>query len=520
MRRPTLKLWSCLALISVTTATIQNTGLVVSNAYVAPDGFNRSAIVVNGTTPGPLITACKGDHLNINVTDLLTDESMNKSTSIHWHGLFQHHSNAMDGTAFVTQCPIVSGDSFLYSFDVDQQAGTFWYHSHFNLQYCDGLRGPIVIYDENDPYRHLYDVDDASTVITLLDWYHTIAYNVAAADNPAAILINGLGRYPGGPDVPLSVITVEQGKRYRFRLINMACKPHILFSIVNHNLTVIEADGQTTLPLVVNEIPIYVGQRYSFILEANQPVDNYWIRALPGSYASNFTNGLNSAILRYVGAGPETEPVNGTWPPVNPLIETNLHAYGDSLVPGLPYPGGADVSIDLVSIMDNTSLLFYMNGETYRPPTTPVLLQILSGALSASQLAPQGLVYTLPLNKVIEISMPTTFLNTPHPFHLHGHAFSVVRSASSTAYNYVNPVRRDTVNIGLNNGITSDNVTIRFFTDNSGPWFLHCHIDWHLQRGMAIVFAENPDGTAQADVVDSAWENLCPIYNSLPSTDQ
>jgi len=243
--------------------------------------------------------------------------------------------------------------------------------------------------------------------------YHAIAYNVGAADNPAAILINGLGRYPGGPDVPLSVITVEQGKRYRFRLINMACKPHILFSIVNHNLTVIEADGQTTLPLVVNEIPIYVGQRYSFILEANQPVDNYWIRALPGSYASNFTNGLNSAILRYVGAGPETEPINSTWPPVNPLIETNLHAYGDSLVPGLPYPGGADVSIDLVSIMDNTSLLFYMNGETYRPPTTPVLLQILSGALSASQLAPQGLVYTLPLNKVVEISMPTTFLNTP-----------------------------------------------------------------------------------------------------------
>ena len=70
----------------------------------------------------------------------------------------------MDGTAFVTQCPIVSGDSFLYSFDVKQQAGTFWYHSHFNLQYCDGLRGPIVIYDENDPYLDLYDVDDGTVI--------------------------------------------------------------------------------------------------------------------------------------------------------------------------------------------------------------------------------------------------------------------------------------------------------------------------------------------------------------------
>jgi len=91
---------------------------------------------------------------------------------------------------------------------------------------------------------------------------------------PAAILINGLGRYPGGPDVPLSVITVEQGKRYRFRLINMACRLHILFSITNHNLIIIEANGQTMLLLVVNEIPIYPGRQYLFILEANQPVNH------------------------------------------------------------------------------------------------------------------------------------------------------------------------------------------------------------------------------------------------------
>lgn len=38
--------------------------------------------------------------------------------------------------------------------------GTFWYHSHFKTQYCDGLRGPLVVYDEHDPNRHLYDVDD------------------------------------------------------------------------------------------------------------------------------------------------------------------------------------------------------------------------------------------------------------------------------------------------------------------------------------------------------------------------
>ena len=40
------------------------------------------------------------------------------------------------------------------------QAGTFWYHSHVSTQYCDGLRGPFVVYDPHDPYAHLYDVDN------------------------------------------------------------------------------------------------------------------------------------------------------------------------------------------------------------------------------------------------------------------------------------------------------------------------------------------------------------------------
>ena len=205
---------------------------------------------------------------------------------------------------------------------------------------------------------------------------------------------------------------VEPGKRYRIRLINMACKPHILFSIDNHNFTVIEADGKAVVPLCVDMIPIYVGQRYSFILEANQPVDNYWIRALPGSYVSNFTDGLNSAILRYAGA-PEEEPMNRTWPLVNVLNETALHARDGLVVPGLPYPGGADVSINLVGTMDNVTLDFYTNGYKYTPPDTPTLLQILSGARGIAALANQGTVYTLPPNKVIEVSFPTEFLPTP-----------------------------------------------------------------------------------------------------------
>jgi iron transport multicopper oxidase len=83
----------------------------------------------------------------INVVDHLTDATMLRSTSIvspksyqfrdrtysekHWHGIFQQkQSNWADGVSFVTQCPIAPNDSFLYDFQTEGQAGTFWYHSH------------------------------------------------------------------------------------------------------------------------------------------------------------------------------------------------------------------------------------------------------------------------------------------------------------------------------------------------------------------------------------------------------
>jgi FtsP/CotA-like multicopper oxidase with cupredoxin domain len=58
-------------------------------------------------------------------------------------------------------------------------------------------------------------------------------------------------------------------------LMRAASEPNFIFAIDGHSLTIIEADGISTSPLVVDSIQIFPGQRYSFVLEANQPVDNY-----------------------------------------------------------------------------------------------------------------------------------------------------------------------------------------------------------------------------------------------------
>ncbi|KAL4065719.1 laccase [Scleroderma yunnanense] len=472
--------------------------LNVVNAVVSPDGFSRSAVLAGGTFPGPLIQAYKDDDFSIAVVNQLVDASMPLVTSVHWHGIFQRRTNWADGTSYITQCPIPPNSTFVYCFNALGQTGTYWYHSHYSTQYCDGLRGPLVIYDPNDPLASMYDVDDENTIITLSDWYHnssTLLNPILSAVIPNSTLINGLGRYAGGPPSPLAVVNVVQGLRYRFRIIGLSCASWFNFTVDGHRMTVIEADGVETLPMVVDSLPVFAGQRYSVVVTADQPIGNYWIRALPDLLPNTFDGGLNSAILRYAGA-PEADPATTPGPYELEFNESLLRPLNNAHVPGGAAIGQADVHINLVPGLTNGT--FYINDVAFQEPPVPVLLQILSGARHPSQLLPNGSVYELPPNKVIELSFPATdglpngAVGGPHPVHLHGHNFWVVKSAGNSSANFDNPIKRDTVSMGSQ----GDNVTVRFVTDNPGPWFFHCHIDWHLHHGFAVVMAESPGEAA------------------------
>ncbi|KAJ7165684.1 laccase 17 [Mycena crocata] len=511
----------------------------ITNTIAAPDGFPRAAIQA-GTFPGSPVVATKGDILHLNVSNQLNDPTMRRSTSIHWHGIFQDRTASEDGPSFVNQCPIPPGtfyrqpsDSSMhlqaypgieYNFPLLNQTGTYWFHSHLSTQYIDGERSTLIIYPD-DPQKDLWDVDDASTVITLADWYHSPAEELMAQFKkdghepvPDSGLINGAGRYIGGPTVPWSVINVVAGKRYRLRVINISGFAAFTFAIDGHMFDVIETDGIATVPLTVSSFIIHAAQRYSVVLHANQAVKNYWIRAPMTVKGSSKTLDKDNvkAILRYAGA-PVADPDTSS-NVILPLPEKGggsvLQEFQLQTLINPGAPGGRAPADHVIDLDFNAAGkgVWEINGITYVPPNLPTLLTIINGGTTASAFNTSEHTFILVQNEVVELRIHGSQHGITHPFHLHGHAFDIVQSASGPV-NYVNPPRRDVI------AVEKGGVIIRFRADNPGPWFLHCHIDWHLEAGLAVVFAESPQAQRegpQAEVITPQWLDLCPAYHALP----
>ncbi|KAG7448641.1 Cu-oxidase-domain-containing protein [Guyanagaster necrorhizus] len=491
---------------------------LVNNA-LAPDGFLRSTIVANGTYPGPPILVNKNDILSITLHNDLVDPSMRLSTSLDLDGIFFTTENLWnEGSPFVTTCPIGPGASYTYIVDLSEfgQTGTFWYHSQLSIQYIDGFRGPLIVYDPEDPLAHLYDVDDESTIIQLGDWWHNSTLPMLQQFEATGIIpvsdsgtVNGFGRFNGGPEIDWSVINVVPGKRYRFRIINESARNVFTFSIDKHSLTVIEADGVELTPSVVDTVQMLAGQRYSVVVHADQRVDNYWINApyVGGNALNNLNQNatLSRAILRYAGAPRQDPTAPMTQGPVNgvPLIEGNLRP----LVPESAPPADVNITLEFVNIAGKA--IWNVNNVSYVPPVVPTLMKVIEGDIETSDFNETENTFILPANKTIQITFPPNDDDDAHPIHMHGMNFWLIKSNSTDEINTKDPIKRDIVAAGAAGAM------IRFRTDKPGPWFFHCHIFWHLQAGLATVMLADPGDAANQIEPDAVWDSLCPAYDAL-----
>jgi iron transport multicopper oxidase len=156
-----------------------------------------------------------------------------------------------------------------------------------------------------------------------------------------------------------------------------------------------------------------------------------------------------------------------------------------------------------------------LDAVTYNMPVVPSLFSELSMGADAGDVAIYGPnAHILAYNQTFQLTVinwdtgkhplyvlsAICLLHRSHAFysHLHGHKFAVMHMSWDVASNdptlnppfqdnLTNPLWRDTIRIP-----PGGSVTLRIRTDNPGTWFFHCHIEWHLEAGLAFTFFEAP----------------------------
>ncbi|KAL8152814.1 hypothetical protein V2J09_010574 [Rumex salicifolius] len=492
----------------------------------------KPIVTVNGRFPGPTIYAREGDRVIVNVTN-----HAQYNISIHWHGLKQFRNGWADGPAYITQCPIKTGNTYTYDFNVTGQRGTLWWHAHI-LWLRATVYGAIVILPKaGTPFP--FPQPHFETNIVLGEWWNQDVETIVSQSNKLGLppppsdahTING----KPGPLFPCSekhtfAMEVEYGKTYLLRIVNAALNDELFFAIAGHTMKVVEVDAVYTKPFVATTILIAPGQTTNVLVEANQPPGRYFMAATAFQDAPiPVDNRTVTAILQYKGIPNAILPKLPNLPsPNNTQLATNYTSKIKSLNTK-EYPANVPLKVDrrlfytigiginpCPGCKNKTQMTASLNNITFVMPKTALLqahydntpgvyrldfpdkptkaFNYTGAPLTANLRTNLGTrLSRVAYNSTVELVLQDTNLLSveSHPFHLHGYNFFVMGTGNGNFdplndpnnFNLVDPPERNTVGVP-----TGGWTAIRFRADNPGVWFMHCHLELHTMWGLKMAF--------------------------------
>eukprot|EP00249_Psilotum_nudum_P002201 c15111_g1_i1 orf=240-1979(-) len=531
---------------TVVSARVRRHKWHINNQFWSPDCVEKASITINGQFPGPVIRAQVGDTVVVEIENLIPTEGV----VVHWHGIRQIGTPWYDGTAFISQCPVGPGETFIYEFVVDKP-GTFFYHGHYGFQRTSGLCGAIIV-DLPEGKKEEFEYDGELTIV-LNDWWHKSSdeQTIGLSSNPfrwvgepQSLLIEGRGKYncskiknsasisgdsvscnETNPQCSPHLLRVAPGKTYRLRVVSATSLSSLNLVIEDHKMTVVEADGNYVKPVVVDNLDIFSGQTYSVLITANQDRSrNYWVGINVRGRFPETQTGL--AILNYLPNPSTKVPVTSA--PVSPIWNDTAYSVAQSRLfvaregYKVPLPLHAEKQIILLSTQNlvHGKIRWAVNNFSLELPPTPYLAAMKFNITNAydtrqppdtypapynPQIPPPNPnakvgsgIYILPYNITIDVILQNANSLTPneseiHPWHLHGHEFRVL-GYGTTAFD----PHKDPLTYNLNNPPLRNTVpvypygwtAIRFQANNPGVWPFHCHVEPHFFMGMGVIFAE------------------------------
>ena len=202
-----------------------------------------AALGYNGQWPGPTIRVTQGDKIRVIVTN-----NLRETTGVHFHGVL-FDDFFQDGVPFVTQKPIIPGETFTYEFTAGN-AGSLMYHSHHNAsdQVGRGLLGAFIVEPKVDPVKADRD----------FIWISN--------DSIGGFTINGHG-FPA-----VLPVLAAKGETIRIRFMNEGIMMHP-WHLHGNIMKVIERDGRPlgTAAFECDTLGVNPGERYDVLVKVDRP---------------------------------------------------------------------------------------------------------------------------------------------------------------------------------------------------------------------------------------------------------
>jgi bilirubin oxidase len=424
---------------------------------------------------GPTLVMNRGQWVTLEVNNDTGD-----TTNLHWHGL--HVPAAADGPSTM----LMDGMMWSPSFEVMNDAGTYWYHAHYHkktgLHALKGLAGFIVVRDNEEaalPLPRSYGEDDFPLVFQSIQ-YDSLNVSMPRGMQDSTVFVNGVRAnygYTANLNVPAQCV--------RFRLLNGSGERSFLFGFENNAFfDVIASDaGLLQAPVHTNRIRLSPGERAEVVVNFSGSMGQEWVLQCKGSELPMGVQG-GPTMPMPEGSPPMDSPLNGVDYPVMHLWVQDttsspvwvVPAALASFDPWLEQEAALTRTIEM-SALDplNMDGPFYFNNQLFDM---------------------DRIDFYIPVDQT-EIWQLHNQTMVAHPFHLHDvHFFILDRDGVSPP-----PVERGKKDVLL----IEPNETVRFiakfdtFWDTLVPYMHHCHILMHEDDGMMGQFLVVPPGFVEVN---------------------
>ncbi len=353
----------------------------------------------------------------------------------------------MDGVPFLSQAPIMPGETFTYEF-IPPDAGTFWYHPHMNSvkQLGMGLVGLIIV-EEAEPVQF-----DEEHEVVLKHWHLDKQGQWKNLMVPRLSARMGTpGEWSSVNGIHEPVYTLKQNATTRLRIANVDNTITYPIAIEGTEAWVIAIDGNPVkTPYRLTQHKIGPGMRLGIGLIAPKAGERVYVRQMKGRFPFSL---CEFEVVE------SDLPSNKKLPllPLNPVPDLDLEN-AEQIDYVFEWEGGAITPVDKSG--KAIPKFWLMNKRAWEGMS----IDNIPAPLSTLEL---GKTYIFNLKNVTQYH---------HPIHLHGHTFTVLELDGKKLDE---PFHTDTVLLGKNGSAKA-----AFVANNPGRWMYHCHVIEHMKTGL------------------------------------